>query len=221
MKTLLFLFLVSLIFVQTSAAQTEDLLKKIDLTFYLDAEPETEDVGFSNPKSNWKIDYQLYLSDWKTLEKIGRCGVRQDANSKAYCSHTTGKKLDKKSKKLSSFISAGKFEKTALSEASNRTFTIPVELSAQAIAEFNEAAKVYDKNPVLIFYVKAAVSTKNSAGKKLKKKYRTEGAHFLKFYLENKTFDYFNLSKLSFGLTIVKNAKGELELRTGYTHFGT
>ena len=206
--------------VSTVAQNTEEnLLEKVDVTFYVEANPTVEDVGFNNPKSSWKIQYELYLSDWEALKKIGRCGVKA-ADSREYCEPTVNKKFDKRIKKISVLVSKGKFSRKRLAVETNRKVVETVNLTPEVIEIFNRASRIYEKNPVFVFFVRASISTKNSAGAKLKKKYMTEGLHWLKIYKLDKSFDYWNVSKLSFGLGVEKERDGTLTLRTGYTHIG-
>lgn len=223
MKLRILVFLILCAFVPNAAfAQSaqENLLEKVDIRFLLDGDPSASDVGFDDPKSTWKIEYQLYLTDWDDLQKLGRCGVRQAPDSPAYCSHTVDKNLDKKVKKVSRIMSKGKFVKTQLSSDANREILETVNFSPEVIAAFNEAAKVYAKNPVYVFFVKTSIKIKAPSGKKFKKKFMTEGLHSLKIYKVDKTFDYWNLAKLSYWLTIAKEKDGALYLRKGYTHTG-
>lgn len=219
---ILLILLITLLCVVSTVAQNakENLLEKVDLTFYVEGSPTIEDVGFNNPKSSWKIEYQLYLSDWNTLKKLGRCGVKDEGTSKEYCSPTINQKLDKRIKKIAVLVSKGKFSRNRLSVESNRKIIETVNLTPEVIEIFNQASQIYEKNPVFVFYVKTKISTKNSAGAKLKKKYMTEGLHWLKIYKLDKSFDYWNLAKLSFRTEVVKMEDGSLELQVGYTHFG-
>lgn len=214
------ILLITLFCVISIAAQDakENLLEKVDLTFYVEGSPTIEDVGFNNPKSSWKIEYQLYLSDWDALKKLGRCGVKNESDSKEYCSHTINKKLDKRIKKIAVLVSKGKFSRNRLSVESNRKVVETVNLAPEVIEIFNQAAQIYEKNPVFVFYVKTKISTKNSAGAKLKKKYVTEGLHSLKIYKTDRSVDYWNVAKLSFGISVVKDEAGSLRLQAGYTH---
>jgi hypothetical protein len=196
----------------------ENLLEKVDLTFYVEGSPTVEDVGFNNSKSSWKIQYELYLSDWDALKKIGRCGVKTEDALQEYCSHTINQKLDKRIKKIAVLLSKGKFSRNSLSVESNRKIVETVNLTPEVIETFNQASKIYEKNPVFVLYVKAKISTKNSTGAKLKKKHMTEGLHSLKIYKSDKSVDYWNIAKLSFGLGVEKEKDGSLTLRAGYTH---
>ena len=69
LPSLLLIFLFTL----SSVAQTttKNLLEETNLHFFLEGEPTPQDVGFDNPKSSWKVKYQLYLTDfqnWKNSE---------------------------------------------------------------------------------------------------------------------------------------------------------
>lgn len=216
------LFFISLFIAVSAFSQTadENLLERVEIKFSLQGEPTIEDVGFNDPKSTWKIEYQLFLSDWDALKKIGRCGVRESPTLPEYCSDTTDKKLDKRVKKLSRFIAKGKFTRKQLAVNANREIIETVNFTPEVVNIFNEASKIYNKNPVFVFFVKTKISTKNSAGKKFKKQYMTEGLHWLKIYKPDNSFDYWNLSKLSYSLTILKDENGSLFLRKGYTRFG-
>lgn len=198
-----------------------NLLEKIDLTFYIESEPTIEDAGFINPKSSWKIEYQLYLSDRGELTKIGRCGTGENEQERKGCSHTTNKKPDKRIKKISVLLSKKKYKRNNLAVDSNRKIVETVNFSPEVIETFNQAAKVYEKNPAFVLFVKVNVSTKNSAKARLKEKYMTEGIHWLKIYnFEGKPFDYWNVSKLSFGNRVIKQNDGSLKLGMGFTQAG-
>ena len=70
---ILSIFLLALFNAVSAQNETLNLLEKVDLTFSLSGEPAPADVGFDNPKSSWKLKYELYLTDFAELEKIGRC----------------------------------------------------------------------------------------------------------------------------------------------------
>lgn len=193
--------------------------EKIDLSFNLSSASSNEAVGFNNSKSSWKVDYALYIADFAGLETIGKCGLFENRQVKT-CSNLTDKKLDKKIRKIAKLVSKGKVSRKNLSPDSNRNFVETITLKPEINSIFDEASKVNDKNPVLIFYVNARVSTKNQEGAKLKKKYKTEGLRWLKNYQPDKTILYSDLSKLSFKLEVEKRDDGTLNIRVGYVHFG-
>lgn len=214
------IFCLSLTGLAFSQEAENNLLEKVDIRFSLDGDPTPDDAGFSDPKSNWKIEYQLYLSDWDELKKLGRCGLRETPDSLAYCSGAIDKKFDKRLKKVSRFMAKGKLVRTQLSNDANREIIETVNFSPEVINAFNDAAKVYEKNPVFVFFVKTSLKTRTPNGKKFKKKTMAEGLHSLKIYKIDKTFDYWNLAKLSYSLTISKDKDGSLILRKSYTHSG-
>lgn len=65
------ILLIALFCVIPTVAQDakENLLDKVDLTFFVKGNPTVEDAGFNNPKSFWRIEYELYLFDWDALKK--------------------------------------------------------------------------------------------------------------------------------------------------------
>lgn len=198
-----------------------NLLEKVVLTFYLEADPSVAAVGFDRAQSSWKIEYRLYLTDRNSLAKIGRCGIEEGGGEAKGCSHTTNKKPDARIRKISLLLSKKKYKRTRLDIAANRKILETVNFSPEVVEIFNQAAKVYEKNPTFVLFVKVGVSTKNSAKVKLKKKYATEGIHWLKIYnFEGKPFDYWNISKLSFGAQVVREPDGSLRLGAGFTHAG-
>jgi hypothetical protein len=204
-----------------SQSTDENLFEKVEIKFELQGEPSSEEVGFNDLRSSWKVEYQLFLSDWDRLKKLGRCGVKESASSREYCSDTIDKKLDKGIKKIALFVSKGKFTKNQLASDPNREIIETVKFTPEVINIFNEASKIYQKNPVFVFFVKTSISTRDRAGKKVKKKYTTEGLHWLKIYKADGSFDYWNVAKLSHTLNIVKKEDGTLALRKGYTHVGS
>jgi len=203
--TAIFLFSVS-IFAQTAQ---ENLLDKVELKFSLNGEPTAADVGFDNPKSSWKLKYELYLTDFAELEKIGRC--KKDELGKHICLPNYDKKLNKKIRKNSIKIKKGSFIRKSLSNEANREVIIPVNLLPEIIETFNQAVKVPEKNPTLVLFVNTKASTKNSAKAQFKKKYSTSGVNPLKSSMSNENFEYWNIKNLSLNLTIYKREDGQLK----------
>lgn len=212
-----FLFITTL-FTFNSFSQ-ENGFDKLNLTFQLEAEPTIEDVGFDNPKSSWKVKYEVYVADFAELEKLGKCGYDQ-ARSNRNCSNLTDKKLDKKIRKMATRIGTGKFSQNQLSKDGNRKLLRTLELPIKAVNIFQEARQLYERNPVLIIYISSKISTKNSSGAKLKKRYETEGFNWWKIYNADKTLEYRNLATLTYHLVVQKNKDGLLQLNVGYVHFG-
>ena len=218
MKHLSALLLIAILFSFNSFSQ-ENSFDKLNLTFQLEAEPTIEDVGFDNPKSSWKVKYEVYVADFAELEKLGKCGYDQ-ARSIRNCSNLTDKKLDKKIRKMATRIGTGKFSQNQLSKDENRKLLRTFALPPKAVNIFQEAGQLYERNPVLIIYVSSKISTKNSAGTKLKKRYETEGLNWWKIYNADKTIEYINLAKITYHLVVQKSKEGLLQLNVGYVHFG-
>ena len=208
---LLFIFLFAL----SSAAQTatENLLEETNLHFFLEGEPTAKDVGFDNPKSFWKVKYELYLTDFSELEKLGIC--KRDEEGRHICQTVKDKKTNRKIKKKSSKISKGSFVRQSLASEANRQVTIPVNLPANVIEIYNQATKIPERNPTFILFVTEKISVKNSAGKKLKEKYAVTGIQNLKNAMSNKTFEYWDVKNLSLTISIFKQSNGQLKLVGG------
>ncbi len=198
-----------ILLVQFSSAKdaTENLLEKVEVKFSLFSDPTPESVGFDYRKSYWKVEYQLYLTDSLTLEKIGRC--ERNDNYKLDCILNPPQKVDEEIKKSSIRIAKGKFKKKPLSSESNREVTIPIKLSAEVVDIFNKA-RTYDNNPTFVLFVKGKTFTKvvyeakfgneYSNSYRFKNNYSTSIVRPLKFYNKDKTFrDYWNVK--TFGLS--------------------
>lgn len=194
----------------------ENLLEKVELRFTLEGEPTPKDVGFDNPKSYWKLKYELYLTDFAELEKMGRC--RTDDLGRGICLPVYNKKLDKTIKKNSALIKKGGFSKKSLSHQANREITVPVYLQPEFIEVFNLAVKIPAKNPTFVLFINAKASTKNSSKARFKKKYAIEGVKPLKFAGSNETKEYWNIKVLSLSLTITKDENGRLYGFNGFIH---
>ena len=194
----------------SSFAQTaqENLLEKTELNFTLYGEPTSQDVGFDNPKSSWKVKYELFLTDFSELEKLGVC--RRDAEGRHICLPVREKKINKKIKKKSSKLFAGNFVRKSLSTDANRNVIVPVNLAPNVIEIFNQAKKSPEKNPTFVLFVTEKVSVKNSANGKLKQKNSMTGINNLKNAMSNQTFDYWDVSCLSVSSSITKLENNKL-----------
>ena len=210
-RKLLSILFVPFLFVVSTFAQItqENLLDKVELRFSLNGEPNPVDVGFDNPKSFWKLNYELYLTDFTELEKIGRC--EKDEFLRHICPLNYDKKLDKRIRKSSTKITKGSFTRKSLLTEANREVIIPINLQPNIVEIFNQATKVSDKNPTFVLFVNTKASTKNSAKAKFKKKYSTNGVNPLKFASSNETREYWNIRNLSLNLTITKGENGQLK----------
>ena len=208
LPSLLLIFLFTL----SSVAQTttKNLLEETNLHFFLEGEPTPQDVGFDNPKSSWKVKYELYLTDFSELEKLGIC--KRDEAGRHICQIVKDKKQNKQIKKKSSKISKGSFTRQLLSSEANRQVTVPVNLSPNVIEIYNQAAKIPERNPTFILFVTEKVSVTNSDSSKLKEKYSITGIRNLKNAMSNQTFEYWNVKNLSLTISIVRQASGQLKL---------
>ena len=208
LPSLLLIFLFAL----SSVAQTttKNLLEETNLHFFLEGEPTPQDVGFDNPKSSWKVKYELYLTDFSELEKLGIC--KRDEAGRHICQTVKNKKQNKQIKKKSSKISKGSFIRQLLSSEANRQVTVPVNLSPNVIEIYNQATKIPERNPTFILFVTEKVSVTNSDSSKLKEKYSITGIRNLKNAMSNQTFEYWNVKNLSLTISIVRQASGQLKL---------
>lgn len=188
----------------SSFAQTaqENLLEKTQLNFTLYGEPSSQDVGFDSPKSSWKVKYELFLTDFSELEKLGVC--RRDEEGRHICLPFRDMKINKKIKKKSSKLYAGHFVRKTLSTDSNRNVVVPVNLTPNVIEIFNQARKAPEKNPTFVLFVTEKVSVKNSANIKFKQKNSTTGISNLKHAMSNQNFEYWDVSCLSVNSSIAK-----------------
>jgi len=208
LPSLLLIFLFAL----SSVAQTttKNLLEETNLHFFLEGEPTPQDVGFDNPKSSWKVKYELYLTDFSELEKLGIC--KRDEAGRHICQIVKDKKQNKQIKKKSSKISKGSFTRQLLSSEANRLVTVPVNLPSNVIEIYNQATKIPERNPTFILFVTEKVSVTNSDSSKLKEKYSITGIRNLKNAMSNQTFEYWDVKNLSLRISIVRQSSGQLKL---------
>ena len=193
-----------------SFAQTvqKNLLEKTELNFTLYGEPTSQDVGFDNPKSSWKIKYELFLTDFSELEKLGIC--RKDEEGRHICAIVRDKKTNNKIKKKSSKLFAGNFVRKSLSSDSNRNVIVPINLTPNVIEVFNQAKKSPEKNPTFVLFVTEKVSIKTPANIKFKQKNSMTGINNLKNAMSNRNFDYWDVSCLSVSSVITKQENNRL-----------
>jgi hypothetical protein len=209
---LLFLFAVS------SFAQNppENLLENTNLHFFLVGDPTPQEVGFDNPKSSWKVKYELYLTDFSEMKKLGLS--RTDNNREYIPPIVRNKSYHKRIKKKSAKISQGAFTKKLLANEANREAVIQINLSPVVVEIFNQATRIPERNPTFVLFVTEKVSTKNSAKAKLKEKYSITGFRPLKHAESNRTFDYWDVRNISLTITVVKEKNGRLKLYGGLVH---
>lgn len=207
-----------LLFVLTSVAQTgtKNLLEETNLHFFLEGEPTAQDVGFDNPKSYWKVKYELYFTDFSELEKLGIC--KRDEEGRHICQTVKDKKQNKKIKKKSLKISQGSFTRQSLSSEADRKITVPVNLPTNVIEIYNQATEIPERNPTFILVVTEKIAVRNSARSKLKVQYRVTGIQNLKHAMSNQNFEYWDVKNLSLTISIVRQENGQLKLDGGVVH---
>jgi hypothetical protein len=212
------ILLVILLFALSSDAQTtaKNLLEETNLHFFLEGEPTAQDVGFDNPKSSWKVKYELYLTDFSELEKLGIC--KRDEEGRHICQTIEGKKQNKKIKKKSLKISKGSFTRQSLSNEAKRQVTVLVNLPPNVIEIYNQATEIPERNPTFILFLTEKVSVRNSADTKLKDKYSITGIRNLKHAMSNQNFEYWDVKNLSLTISIVRQESGQLKLVGGVVH---
>lgn len=211
---MILLFLLSAVsFVYSQTTQTgenktiikpvsSNLLDKINLTFDLEGLPKPEDVGFEDAKSKWKFNYELRLSDEKTINDLrlrlyDNC--RQNTPTYQKCMSKANKNFSNKLKKVSQLITKGKFEKKGISEQLNREMVIPVKFTSNVVEIFNRANETQE-NPTFILRVKSKVSAKTVNEKKYNRKQSLSFIYPLKIQRKDGSFDYYNI--ISFGATV-------------------
>lgn len=204
------LFLASFAFSQTSSTTSANLLEKIELRFDLAGNPTPADVGFGDIKSNWKLSYELLLSDEKTVRELQarmyeKC--RQNTAGYSKCVSKVNKKLDKKHRKTALFVSRGAFEKSALITESNRVIRVPVNFSPEIIRIFNDAA-TSPNNPVFILQIKSRISGKTTAKTKIKRKTVIAFQYPLKFYRKDGAFDFYNVTAFGANFSVERDENG-------------
>ncbi|HEX8247597.1 MAG TPA: hypothetical protein VF599_05430 [Pyrinomonadaceae bacterium] len=217
-RKILPILLTVFLFAFSSFAQnpTGNLLENTNLHFFLLGDPAPQDVGFDNPKSSWKVKYELYLTDFSEMKKLGLS--RSDNNREFLLPITRNKSYNQRIKKKSTKISQGIFTKKLLSNESNRQAVIRINLPPDVIEIFNQATKIPERNPTFVLFVTEKVSVKNSAQAKLKEKYLITGFRPLKHAASNQTFDYWDVRNISFTTRIVKQENGQLKLFGGMIH---
>ena len=218
MKQKILLTVLILIFAASVFAQTkqENLLENVEIKFTLESDPTPQDVGFDNPKSFWKVKYELYLTDFSEMEKLG---LREIHNGLKYLSPiVSDKSFNKRIKKKSTKISKGNFTKKSLSIETNREVIIPINLPPNVIDIYNQAVKFPEKNPTLVLFVKEKISVKNSAKAKLKEQYLITGFRPLKHSRSNQNYEYWNVRNISLNISVARREDGKLQLLGGLIH---
>lgn len=215
MKRKVLLTLSILIFAASAFAQTarENLLENVEIKFTLESEPTPRDVGFDNPKSFWKVKYELYLTDFSEIEKLGLSKTHNDL--KYVPSIVRDNSRNKRIKKRSMKIANGNFTQKTLANEASREIAVPVNLPPNVIEIYNQAAKAPEKNPTFVLFVTEKVSVKNAAGAKLKQRYSITGFRPLKHASSNRTGGYWNVKNISLNIGVAKREDGKLVLVGG------
>lgn len=212
MKKLFALFTLALFSSITAAAQTApaNLIEKVDIHISMPGEPTAESVGFENPKSSWKLEYELMLADGFALEKIGRC-ERTKEDHRFNCPLDKSGKMRKKIKKIAMPIAKGQFTKRGPLTVADREVVIPIQLTPQAIDVFNKSVGVDTTNPAFILFIKTKAKTRAADKAKFKGKMKSEGIHPLKIYNPDMTFnDYWNVTKIGVSLGLSRGNDGKI-----------
>ncbi len=218
MKRKIILTLLTLVFTSSIFSQTppENLLENVEIKFTLEGEPTTQAVGFNNPKSYWKVKYELYLTDFSEMEKLG---LTKTADNRKYIPPIIrDTSLNKQIKKKSMKISKGNFTKKSLLSEANREVIIPVNLPPEVVEIYNQATKIPEKNPTFVLFITEKISVKDSAKAKLKEKYLITGFSPLKHALSNQNFEYWNVKNMSLNVKIAKQDDGKLKFVGGLVH---
>ncbi len=190
-----------------------NLLEKIDLKFNLTGKPKPEDVGFDDRKARWKLQYELLLSDEKTISDLTSRAYAKCKNTAVNyprCVAKANKKLDKQFKKTALFVSRGTFERDSLLSEPKREIFVPVKLTPDVIRVFNDAAQSTE-NPVFILRIKSKVSAKTSTKRKVKYKTSNIATHFqypLKLVRGDGSFDFYNINVFGASVGIDKESDG-------------
>ena len=217
MKRKIILTLLTLIFTASIFSQTpqENLLENVELKFILQSDPNPQDVGFDNPKSYWKVKYELYVTDFSETEKLGLSKIND--GYKYLTPLIENKKFNKQIKKNSTRILKGGFTKKMLLSEANREIAIVVKLPQSIVEIFNQA-KNTGKNPTFVIFNTQKVYVENSAKSELKRKQFIIDFVSLKLILDNQQTKCRDLRTMHLTTKITKQENGELEYRGGLFH---
>lgn len=191
MKKLTLFIALNFLFFLAASTQAQDGNEnrptKVELNFQLAGDTKTAEAKFSNPKSKWKLQYELFLTDFSTLEKSGRC--KRNENGQFVCMFLPNdkieKQINKKIKKASLRVSKGKLTNKNSVLDSSRQITIFVALSPTFKEIFDQAVESKEKNPTFILFIKTKSSNKDDSGKKIGNAFSTSSFHTLKNYAVN------------------------------------
>lgn len=209
--TLIFLFAFS----SFAQNQSENLLKNVEVKFILQGDPTAQAVGFDNPKSYWKVKYELYLTDFAEPEKLGLSGLYD--GYKYLAPVIDDKKFNKQIKKKSTKILTGSFTRKMLLNEANRESVVLINLPQSAVEIFNQA-KNNGRNPTFVIFNTQKVSVKNSAKIKLKRKQFFIDFVPLKMIRNDLEIKYRDLKAMRLTTTITKREDGKLQYNGGLFH---
>jgi hypothetical protein len=193
--------------------QNENLINDVRIDFLLDPLLPLSEIGFDNPKSYWKGEYELFLTETSEIEKIGRC--RRDETQRLICPLIIKKKDRRKYRKQIKpkliKIAQGNFRKNNLSEKSNRDFPLLIPLSPEVIKIINDSQSS-GGIPALVLFRKTKFYLKNSQNQKFKETRRGDDVIPLITYFQGKklpTFDA-NTKIVHYGYGIDKSPGGRI-----------
>lgn len=161
---------------ETSQEKLESPYDEINLRFALDGTPAPEDVGFDDPKSYWKFNYELrFLENTKAaLEKSGYKYWQENPGEnfaeRLKRVEKNNKQYDKAWRKFGVRAAKGKISKTPLLSQENREIILPIQLSSEVKSIL---AQANSKNTFPDFYiqVKGKIYSKTKSGLKFKQKF--------------------------------------------------
>lgn len=210
MKNLLYFFVWVCLLATFSPAQDtkQNFIERVEINLSLYGDPTSEVVGFDDPKSYWKVEYELVLSDSFVLEKLGRC--RRTEVYHLLCPINKDKKLDRTIKRSSVPIAKGKFSKKGPLTDTDLSIVQPIELTPEVIDIFNKAVNS-SANPTFVLFVKTKAFTKTRDKAKFRKKMSTSGVHPFKQFSADKTLGgYWNIGRFGVSFSISRAENGKL-----------
>ncbi|MGI8493724.1 MAG: hypothetical protein ACR2L1_00215 [Pyrinomonadaceae bacterium] len=175
---------------------SSNVLEKVDLRFDLEGIPNPQDAGFDYPKGKWKLEYELRLSDEKTLSDFSRkayMNCRENTSDYQKCVKNANRNLRKKVKKTALFIAKGKLKKTPVSAEADRTVIIPVEFTPDVINILNKSLESKD-NPTFVMIINGRFSSKTPDKKKINHRYSITFHYPLKQIRKDNSFDFYNIT---------------------------
>jgi hypothetical protein len=154
----------------------------MNLKFVIEGSPNSEDVGFDNPKSTWQFKYELrFLKEEKLLtEKSKYKPFVMSANAPQESAEeykkrvkNNNKNFDRAWKKLGTVVVKGSISKTQLLEAKNREITIPVKLPPEILNVLAQASQTLD-NPEFRLKISGKISLTTKDNLKFKSRFKPD-----------------------------------------------